>query len=120
MNIGRTPPFNTDSSLQQFVKISHISCFVYWSWSYLSSFCNEHDDKWQTSTKSVSGKFSNILFLNANENIIHLCCEQYFKLAKKILAVHAETGEPIVKTFGLLIALPSPLQQEMQCLYLSQ
>lgn len=54
--------------------------------------------------KSVRGNFY-ILFLNANENIIHLSCEQYFKLARKILAVIAEMGEPIVKTCGLLIAL---------------
>lgn len=110
MNIGRTPPFNTDSCLQQlFVKFSHISCFVRWSWSYWSSFCNEHDDTWQTSVKSVTGNFSNILFLHANENNIHLCCEQYFKLAKNFLAVHVEMGEPTAKTFGLLIAFPSPL-----------
>jgi len=74
MNTGGILPFDTDSSLQQFMKISH---FLLCSLKLVFSFCKEHDDTWQTSMKSVRGNFSNILFLNANENIIHLCCELY-------------------------------------------
>lgn len=42
-----------------------------------------------------------MLFLITNEDIIHLCCEQYIKLAKKVLAVHSEMSEPIEKVLWL-------------------
>lgn len=47
--------------------------------------------------KNVGSNSPNMLFLITNEDNIHLCCEQYIKLAKKVLAVHSEMGEPIEK-----------------------
>lgn len=47
--------------------------------------------------KNVGSNSPNMLFLITNEDNIHLCCEQYIKLAKKVLAVHSEMGKPIEK-----------------------